>query len=85
MTPVSREKTTIISCLDNLKRPNHIIFMIALKNLLNMIATEAAEANMEYRIRNKPKDLEGKPVNYKPMDYNLRVVRNPDGTLDWAE
>ncbi len=54
--------------------------MYSLKSLLDMIATEAAEAQMEYR------NSQPRPKSELPsMVYPLHIVRKPDGTLDWAE
>jgi hypothetical protein len=59
--------------------------MIAFKDLLDIVATEALEG---------PKDVERKPdvlrceyrrTDVPPIRYNLELIRKPDGTLYWVE
>ena len=52
------------------------------KALLDMVATEAAEA---YSRTYEARDHRAKRKQPKPIKYDLRLVREPDGTLTWED
>lgn len=61
--------------------------MISMKRLVDMIATEAAEGPPTDECGNPmrpPEQLVGRS-DLPPISYKLRLVRQPDGELDWVE
>lgn len=56
--------------------------MIALKNLLNIICTEAFEYDGIHEV---PDHKYGAPREPPALRYDLELVEEPDGGLHWVE
>lgn len=59
--------------------------MINMDKLLDIVYTEGVtgitdEEDENYRIRKQQK-----PDNLPPIQFNLELIANPDGTLEWVE
>lgn len=55
--------------------------MIPMKDMLGIIATEAAEASLLAALESPTRAESDLPV----LHYNLELIRLPDGRLEWAE
>lgn len=59
--------------------------MISIKNLLDMIATEAVEEIQKAKFEEQKYKPKNKREYKPPIIYKLELINHPDGTLSWEE
>lgn len=57
--------------------------MFTLDEILGMLKTETIDGGEQYPLPTRTSPAEG--YSDRDVGYDLRLVRNPDGTLDWKD
>lgn len=55
--------------------------MISQRDMLGIILTESIESYQESKVYDKEDNDDLPPV----LDYNLRIIKHPDGRLEWQD